>query len=69
MIKRRLRIAPGAPWIPLDQIDFALGALVLVGPAAGLSGIDILLILIVTLAGDLAVNRIAFRLGIKDTPW
>lgn len=69
LVKRRLRIAPGAPWIPFDQIDFALGALVLVGPAAGLSGIDVLLILIATFAGDLAVNRLAFRLGIKDTPW
>jgi hypothetical protein len=31
--KRRLAIAPGSPWIPFDQLDFAVGALVLVGPA------------------------------------
>jgi CDP-2,3-bis-(O-geranylgeranyl)-sn-glycerol synthase len=30
LVKRRVGIAPGAPWIPWDQLDFALGALVLV---------------------------------------
>lgn len=69
LVKRRLHIAPGAPWIPFDQLDFAIGALVLAGPAADLSWGDIARILVLTFVGDLAVNRAAFRLGIKDTPW
>jgi CDP-2,3-bis-(O-geranylgeranyl)-sn-glycerol synthase len=69
LLKRRLRIAPGAPWIPFDQVDFVLGALALVGPAAGLSWLEVIVILAVTFFGELAANRIAFRLGVKDTPW
>lgn len=69
LFKRRLRIAPGGRWIPFDQIDFVLGALALVGPFAALSWTDVLLILVVSFAGDLLVNRIAFSIGIKDTPW
>jgi len=69
LLKRRLGIAPGARWIPLDQLDFALGSLLLVAPLANLRWIDVLAILAVTLVGDLAVNRLAHRLRIKDTPW
>lgn len=69
LFKRRLGFKPGASWIPFDQIDFAIGALLLVGPAARLSWTDVALILIVTFLGDIAVNRIAWRVGIKDTPW
>jgi CDP-2,3-bis-(O-geranylgeranyl)-sn-glycerol synthase len=67
--KRRLAIEPGRPWIPFDQLDFAVGALVLAGPAADLGWSDIVVILLVTLAGDIAVNRIAYRLGVRETPW
>ena len=67
--KRRLGIAPGARWVPLDQIDFAIGALVTTRPWIGFGLADVAVILAMTFAGDLAVNRLAFRLGIKDTPW
>lgn len=69
LFKRRLAIAPGKPWLPFDQIDFALGALALVGVRAALSWPDMLVILIATFVGDLVVNRLAFRLGIKESPW
>jgi CDP-2,3-bis-(O-geranylgeranyl)-sn-glycerol synthase len=68
-IKRRLGIAPGSPWIPFDQLDFAIGALVLVGPSAGLSGHDVVVLIVVTFAGDIGVNRMGHALGIRDTPW
>jgi len=67
--KRRRGVAPGARWVPCDQLDFVLGALLLVGPFAGLGWLDVLAILLATLFGDIAVNRAAFRLGIKATPW
>lgn len=67
--KRRRGVPPGAQWVPFDQLDFALGALLLVGPFAGLGWLDVLAILIGTLVGDIVVNRAAFRLGIKATPW
>lgn len=67
--KRRRGLQPGARWVPFDQLDFALGALLLVGPFAGLGWFDVAAILVGTLVGGILVNRVAFRLGIKATPW
>lgn len=68
-VKRRLGITPGARWLPFDQIDFALGALIAITPWITLPLRDVVAILVITFAGDLATNRIAFRFGIKQTPW
>nr|WP_306673612.1 CDP-archaeol synthase [Tahibacter caeni] len=67
--KRRFGIAAGRPWLPFDQIDFALGSLLLVHPWVNLGAIDVVALLAVTFCGDLVVNRLAFALGIKETPW
>jgi len=67
--KRRRGVPPGARWVPFDQLDFVLGALLLVGPFASLDWLDVGAILLATLVGDIVVNRAAFRLGIKATPW
>jgi CDP-2,3-bis-(O-geranylgeranyl)-sn-glycerol synthase len=69
LFKRRLGIAAGGRWLPFDQIDFALGALLLVAPWVRVSWGDVLLILAITFVGDLLVNRVSFALGIKQTPW
>lgn len=69
LFKRRLAIPPGARWVPFDQLDFAIGALLLSAPLTHLRWLDVLTLLVVTLAGDLAVNRVAYRLRLKDTPW
>ncbi len=69
LVKRRLRIAPGAPWIPFDQVDFVIGALACVAPLVQLPYSDVFVILAVTFVGDLAINRLSFRMGIKRTPW
>ena len=69
LIKRRLQRPPGTRWMPFDQIDFALGALMLVGPWAVLDAIDVAAILGLTFLADIAVSRIAWRLHIKDVPW
>lgn len=69
LLKRRLGITPGWPWVPFDQIDFVFGALLLVAPWARLSWFEVLLILIGSFLAGLLVNRLAFRLGIKDSPW
>lgn len=69
LLKRQLRIAPGRPWPPCDQIDFVLGSLLLVAGRTGLSGWEMLLIVGSSFVGDVLVNRLAFRLGVKDSPW
>ncbi len=68
-VKRRLGIAPGAPWIPWDQLDFALGALVLVWGRAPLSWGDVAAILFVTSIGHIAVNHLGYWIGIRNVRW
>lgn len=67
--KRRAGIPPGASWVPFDQLDFAIGALLMTAWSADLRAVDILAILVLTFIGHVAVNRLAFHAGIKDAPW
>jgi CDP-2,3-bis-(O-geranylgeranyl)-sn-glycerol synthase len=68
-VKRRRGIPPGGRWIPFDQLDFQIGALLLAGRGAGLGARDVLALLAGGFLGVLAVDRLAFRLGIKQTKW
>jgi CDP-2,3-bis-(O-geranylgeranyl)-sn-glycerol synthase len=68
-VKRRLGIAPGARWIPADQLDFVIGALALIAPLASLSFWDVTMTLAISFIGDVMVNHLAFKLGIRDTAW
>lgn len=68
-VKRGLGIPPGSPWIPFDQIDFALGALVLVRTPAGLTVTDAAVVLALTFVGDIVVNHAGYALGVRDTAW
>lgn len=68
-LKRRMGIAPGARWIPFDQLDFVVGALVLTWSRASLSWIDVAVILVVTAVGHVLVNHLGYWLGIRDTKW
>lgn len=69
LCKRRLKIAPGARWIPADQLDFVLGALALAWPWLALGWLDVAAILAVTFVGDVLVNQISWRIGIRETKW
>lgn len=69
LFKRRVGVMPGRPWLPFDQLDFVIGALLLVGWFADLSAVDLVLIAVVSFLADLLVNRISFALGIKSSPW
>lgn len=68
-VKRRLGIPPGQSWIPFDQLDFVIGALVLTWHRAPLSLLDYALILTVSAGGDIVVNHLGYWLGIRDTNW
>jgi CDP-2,3-bis-(O-geranylgeranyl)-sn-glycerol synthase len=68
-VKRRRRLPPGTRWVPWDQLDFVLGALLFVAAWADLGVADVAAILAVSFVGDLAVNRVAYWLGIKQAPW
>jgi CDP-2,3-bis-(O-geranylgeranyl)-sn-glycerol synthase len=68
-LKRLNGIPPGRPWIPMDQLDFVAGSLLLISPLARLTWLDIGIILLISLIGDIAVNHLAFALGIRNTKW
>jgi CDP-2,3-bis-(O-geranylgeranyl)-sn-glycerol synthase len=68
-LKRLRGIPPGRPWIPMDQLDFVLGALIVTLPWVHLPWSDIATILIASFLGDLVINQLAFWMGIRSTPW
>jgi CDP-2,3-bis-(O-geranylgeranyl)-sn-glycerol synthase len=68
-IKRWRRKPPGSSWMPFDQLDFIVGALVFVAPVVRPRWPEVIGVLAFTFVADVAVNRLAFRLGIKATPW
>lgn len=69
LVKRRLGIAPGKPWMPWDQLDFVLGALALVWGQVALSWTDLATILLLTVAGHVLVNHLGYWIGVRDVPW
>jgi len=68
-LKRRLRIKPGRPLPGLDQLDFVLGAILLVSPISELSIPTILILVIVTPPIHFLTNLGAYVLGLKSTFW
>lgn len=68
-VKRRRGINPGARWVPADQLDFVIGALILAAPLARLTWTDVLVTLLVSFVGDIIVNQVAFRLHVRETAW
>lgn len=66
LVKRRLGIPPGRPWVPADQVDSTVGALVLVWGRVTLSWIDVALVLAFGLIGHFVVTRIGYWLGVRD---
>lgn len=69
LLKRLNGIPPGRPWIPMDQLDFVAGSLLLITPFATLTWLDIAIILVISFVGDIAVNHLAYALGIRNTKW
>jgi len=67
---KRLRgLAPGESWIPADQLDFMLGALIFAWPWAQLAWLDVIAVIVVSFVGDIAVNHMSYRLKIRDSKW
>ncbi len=76
-LKRRLNYASGAPFWVVDQLDFALGAILLGSiPALIFPGIYlapdwniIIFLMIITPSVSIIANTIAYVVGWKDVPW
>jgi CDP-2,3-bis-(O-geranylgeranyl)-sn-glycerol synthase len=68
-IKRRLNIQPGASWIPFDQIDFVITALLVMSFWVEISWIEAGITIMLSFLADILVNQISYRVGIKRDPW
>jgi len=68
-VKRRLSYKPGKPFVPWDQIDFVLGALIFVFPIVNLSINKIIIIIILSFVLHIIVNHIAFYMKVRKEKW
>lgn len=68
-VKRRIGIEPGKPWIPADQLDYAVAGLLALSVWYRPAWIDVVTVLLISFAGSIIVNRLSYWLGIKRTPW
>ena len=68
-LKRRMRIKPGGLCPGLDQLDFVVGALLMVSIVSDISLGSALIILLVTPPIHLLTNFGAYMLGLKSTYW
>lgn len=68
-VKRRLRLKPGMPFIPFDQLDFVVGALIFVYPVAGLSVEKMSIILFISFILHIIMNHIAYYTKIRKERW
>lgn len=68
-LKRRLKIKPGGPLPGVDQLDFVLGALLLVSPFYEISWGTVAIMLFVTPPIHFLTNICAYFLGLKPTYW
>jgi CDP-2,3-bis-(O-geranylgeranyl)-sn-glycerol synthase len=68
-LKRRLDIQPGHPLPVVDQLDFILGALVLISPLLNVTTGAVLILVIATVPIHLFSNAVAYMLRLKKRLW
>ena len=67
--KRRIGIEPGAKFVPFDQTDFVIGALIFIMPIFNLSLKIFVVSLILSFMLHIIVNHISFFLKIRNEKW
>ena len=69
LFKRRLNYEPGKPFIPFDQIDFVLGALIFTYPIIKLPLDLIVTIILLSFVLDIIVNHLSHYFKIRKEKW
>lgn len=67
--KRKKGIKPGHKWVPFDQLDFMIGALILLYPFVKLTFINISILILLTPFFHVLANHIGYFLKIRETKW
>lgn len=68
-LKRRIGVPEGSPWVPYDQIDFGIGALVFSLPIVQLGWPLSLSAIVVLAVGHIAIVRIGHALRWRKEKW
>jgi len=68
-VKRRLKIKPGSALPIVDQLDFVVGAIILVSLFSAISLPVVLILLLVTPPIHFLTNVAAYALSLKDRYW
>lgn len=64
--KRRFNIRPGKPWVPFDQLDFMIFALILTLPWSGLLFFDSIILMTIGFILTVTIQYIGYLLKFKD---
>ena len=67
--KRRLGLKPGAKFIPFDQTDFVVGALVFIVPIFNLTLKIFITSLLLSFILHIIINHLAFYMKIRNEKW
>lgn len=67
--KRRVNIRPGKPWIPFDQLDFVIGALLLLFIVFIPPWQVIVILLTVVPVLHILTNHIGYYIGVNKSKW
>jgi len=67
--KRQLGIPPGKPWVPFDQLDFIMGAILLSSLFFSIPVKYIISAFIMAPFFHITINRVGYYLKIRQTPW
>ncbi len=68
-IKRRLGKSSGSPLFPLDQLNFVFGGLFLASFLVSIPLDFILVLVLLTPFGHLAINKLGYHFNMKEVPW
>jgi CDP-2,3-bis-(O-geranylgeranyl)-sn-glycerol synthase len=68
-IKRRLKLKPGAQFVPFDQTNYVIGAFVFIQPLLQLDLKFWLWLFVLTFFIHVLFNRIGYNLGLHNAKW
>jgi len=68
-IKRRLKLKPGAKFLPFDQTNYVIGAALFLTPLFKINILVWATLFILTFFLHMAANRLAYWLGLQENPW
>lgn len=68
-IKRRIRLKPGAPFIPFDQTNYVIGNFIILQPFLELHLSVWIILFFATLVIHIIFNRLGYLLGLHNAKW